>query len=201
MEEEKKEAEFDEAGAQRGSFEAFRGIVAALRSKDGCPWDREQTLESLKPFLLDEAAEVLAGIDLFEEEGDAANLCEELGDLLLELVLMAQIAQEEGLFSMEDVIRGISRKMIRRHPHVFGEAAALRCMPPGTDPAVFHPDRGRRTDTEEAWTLWRAVKRAEKQTLTPEEAERQKQRVKEAADWAAAYLSGRGESPDRSGNA
>ena len=102
-------------------FERFKDIVAKLRSEEGCPWDRAQTHESLKPTCIEEAAEVICGINILSETGNADNLKEELGDLLMQVVIHAQIAQEEGLFTMDDIIRGISEKMIRRHPHVFHE--------------------------------------------------------------------------------
>ena len=114
MEKERNKAEWDEAGVSAGRFEAFRQVVAALRSENGCPWDREQTFESLKPCMINEMTEAIAAINIYKEEKDAENLCEELGDVLLQVVLLAQIAQEEGLFQIEDVIRGISRNMIRR---------------------------------------------------------------------------------------
>lgn len=95
-------------------------IVARLRRPDGCPWDREQTHESLRDNIIDEAYEVLDAIDA----GDAANLAEELGDLFLLICMHAQIAEENGTFILEDVYEGISRKIIRRHPHVFGNAVA-----------------------------------------------------------------------------
>lgn len=116
---EQQKIRWDEFGVEAGQFEAFRQIVNTLRSENGCPWDREQTFESLKPCMINEMTEAIAAINLYKEEKDAENLCEELGDVLLQVVLLAQIAQEEGLFQIEDVIRGISRKMIRRHPHVF----------------------------------------------------------------------------------
>lgn len=116
---EDQQLQWDEAGVEAGHFEAFRQIVSILRSENGCPWDREQTFESLKPCMMNEMTEAIAAVNIYKEEKDAENLCEELGDVLLQVVLLAQIAQEEGLFQMEDVIRGISRKMIRRHPHVF----------------------------------------------------------------------------------
>ena len=119
MEKDRNKVNWDEAGVSAGRFEAFRQVVAALRSENGCPWDREQTFESLKPCMINEMTEAIAAINIYKEEKDAENLCEELGDVLLQVVLLAQIAQEEGLFQIEDVIRGISRKMIRRHPHVF----------------------------------------------------------------------------------
>lgn len=101
-------------------FERFKEVVARLRAEDGCPWDREQTHKSLKPECIEEAAEVICGINILEDTGNAENLLEELGDLLLQVVMHAQIAEEEGLFTMDDVCRGITEKMIRRHPHVFG---------------------------------------------------------------------------------
>jgi MazG family protein len=92
-------------------------IVAFLRSPEGCPWDREQTHATLRPGLIEEAYEVVEAIDRTDDE----NLREELGDLLLQSVFHAQIASEEGRFSFEEVARGIATKLVRRHPHVFGE--------------------------------------------------------------------------------
>lgn len=103
------------------AMEEFLQTVARLRSPDGCPWDRAQTHESLKAACVEESAEVVCGINILSETGRPQSLKEELGDLLLQVVMHAQIAEEEGLFTMEDVIRGINEKMIRRHPHVFGE--------------------------------------------------------------------------------
>ncbi|MBD5520300.1 MAG: MazG family protein [Lachnospiraceae bacterium] len=102
-------------------FEEFQNIIARLRAPDGCPWDKEQTHSSLKAACIEEAAEVVCGINILEDTGNSDNLKEELGDLLLQVVMHAQIAEEEGLFTMDDIIQGISEKMIRRHPHVFGE--------------------------------------------------------------------------------
>ena len=99
-------------------FEEFQKVIARLRAPDGCPWDREQSHESLKPACIEEAAEVLCGINILTETGNPDNLKEELGDLLLQIVMHAQIAEEEGLFTMDDVVRGVREKMIRRHPHV-----------------------------------------------------------------------------------
>ena len=96
-------------------------VVAQLRGPGGCPWDRVQTHESLKPACIEEAAEVLGGIDILRETGRAENLKEELGDLLLQVVFHAQLAQEEGLFSLADVAEAAAVKMVRRHPHVFHE--------------------------------------------------------------------------------
>lgn len=96
-------------------------VVAQLRGPGGCPWDRVQTHESLKPACIEEAAEVLGGIDILRETGRAENLKEELGDLLLQVVFHAQLAQEKGLFSLADVAEAAAAKMVRRHPHVFHE--------------------------------------------------------------------------------
>ena len=104
-------------------MEDLERIVALLRAPGGCPWDREQTHGSLKAACVEEAAEVVGGINILEQTGNAENLKEELGDLLLQVVMHAQIAKEEGLFTLEDVMRGITDKMIRRHPHVFGTTA------------------------------------------------------------------------------
>lgn len=92
-------------------------VMATLRSRRGCPWDREQTHESLKRYLLEEAHEVLEAVDA----QDADKLAEELGDLLLQIVFHAQIAAEQGAFDLEEVAERIVRKLRRRHPHVFGE--------------------------------------------------------------------------------
>lgn len=123
-------------------FEEFRNIIARLRRSDGCPWDREQTHVSLKAACIEEAAEVICGINILENTGNPDNLKEELGDLLLQVVMHAQIAEEEGLFTIDDVIQGISEKMVRRHPHVFGGEAA--------------------SDPETALDKWDSIKRREK---------------------------------------
>jgi tetrapyrrole methylase family protein/MazG family protein len=102
------------------TFNGLRKVIATLRGPDGCPWDRVQTHKSLRPFLLEEASETLEALD----EGDPSRLCEELGDLLLEVLLHVQIAEDEGEFALEDVIHNITEKLVRRHPHVFGEATA-----------------------------------------------------------------------------
>ena len=103
-------------------MDELRKVVRCLRAPDGCPWDREQTHGSLKPGIIEEAAEVVCGINVYDRTGDPENLKEELGDLLLQVVMQAQIAEEEGLFTFDDVIRGITEKLIRRHPHVFGDS-------------------------------------------------------------------------------
>ncbi len=120
------------------TFDDLVRIVAKLRSKEGCPWDREQTFASLKKCLADETEEVFQAIDAQDME----NLCEELGDVLLQVVMNSQIAAEKGLFTIEDVISGLCRKMVRRHPHVFGDAKA--CSP------------------EESLRLWKQIKEQEK---------------------------------------
>ncbi len=97
------------------ALERLMGIMRALRAPDGCPWDREQTLASLRPFVLEETYEVLDAI----EHGTPADLCEELGDFLFEAVFLAQICDEQGQFSLRDALDGICEKLIRRHPHVF----------------------------------------------------------------------------------
>lgn len=100
-------------------LERLRQIVARLRGPDGCPWDREQTHASLRTSLVEETYETVAAIDA----GDDANLCEELGDLLLHVTLHSQMASERGAFDLGMVAAGVCEKMIRRHPHVFGDAA------------------------------------------------------------------------------
>ncbi len=103
------------------AFDELKQVIARLRAEDGCPWDREQTHSSLKAPCIEEAAEVICGINILEKTGNAENLREELGDLLLQVMMHAQIAEEEGLFTVDDVVRGITEKMVRRHPHVFGD--------------------------------------------------------------------------------
>ena len=95
-------------------------LMARLRGPDGCPWDREQTHQSLKPYLIEETYEALDAIDREDDDG----LREELGDVLLQVVFHAQLAREEGRFTLEDVAASTSGKLIRRHPHVFGSATA-----------------------------------------------------------------------------
>lgn len=108
------------AAGNMASFEQFQEIIAHLRAPEGCPWDREQTHESLRPYLIEEAYEVLEAID----NGDWNALYEELGDLLLQVVLHTQVAIDDGEFYMTDVLRHVSNKMIRRHPHVWGDTVA-----------------------------------------------------------------------------
>ncbi|MBA2623561.1 MAG: nucleoside triphosphate pyrophosphohydrolase [Chthoniobacterales bacterium] len=123
---------------QLAGFVQLCAVVARLRAPDGCPWDREQTNESLVPKLLEEAYEVAEAI----RERDDTNLREELGDVMLLIAMHAQIASERGGFSMEEVLRDITTKLIRRHPHVFGGSEAH--------------------DAGAVVKLWDSVKRAEK---------------------------------------
>jgi tetrapyrrole methylase family protein/MazG family protein len=120
------------------SVDRLAKIVAQLRSPDGCPWDREQTHQSLKPHLLEECYELMDAIDAGNEKG----LQEELGDLLLQVVLHAQMAAEEKRFTLDDVAKVIADKLVHRHPHVFGET--------------------RLPDSDAVLRLWDRIKRAEK---------------------------------------
>ncbi len=109
-----------EKGPITEAFWKLVEVVARLRSPTGCPWDREQTLSTIKPFTLEEVHEVIEAIDL----GDAAAITEELGDLLLQVVLLAQIGADEGRFGLLEAVSAITEKLIRRHPHVFGDTKA-----------------------------------------------------------------------------
>jgi len=121
-----------------GSIDQLIQIVARLRAPDGCPWDREQTLDSIKSGMIEEAYEALDAI----ESGDRSALKEELGDLLLQVVFQAQICREEGAFSFSEVAEGVSEKLVRRHPHVFGEVQV--------------------SGTDEVLQNWDAIKKSEK---------------------------------------
>ena len=122
------------------TFKDLAEITAKLRAEDGCPWDREQTFESLRKYMREEAEEAVQAVD----NQDMENLCEELGDVLLQVLLNAEIAKERGAFDFQDVVQGLSEKLIRRHPHVFGDA--------------------KRPDTpEESLALWKEVKKREKE--------------------------------------
>ena len=120
-------------------FDELKEIVAVLRSPEGCEWDRAQTFGSMRTCLTNEAQEVVDAID----KQDYENLCEELGDVLLQVLLNSQIAKEKGLFTFEDVVQTLAEKLIRRHPHVFG-------------------DEKRPTTPEESLALWKKVKEKEK---------------------------------------
>jgi tetrapyrrole methylase family protein/MazG family protein len=101
-------------------FDEFVDLIATLRGPDGCPWDREQTHRSLAKNMVEEAYEAVHAI----ETDDVAEIREELGDVLLQVVLHAQIAADEGTFTIDDVVEAITAKIVRRHPHVFGELSA-----------------------------------------------------------------------------
>ncbi|WP_456283047.1 bifunctional methyltransferase/pyrophosphohydrolase YabN [Bacillus sp. JZ34] len=124
-------------------FSMFRSVIRKLRGPDGCPWDRKQTHESLKKYLIEECYEVLEAID----EEDPDHLVEELGDVMLQVLLHAQIGEDDGLFKIDDVIRGITAKMIRRHPHVFGEVSVR--------------------DEADVMVNWEEIKKQEKQADDP----------------------------------
>jgi MazG family protein len=116
-----KEAQPNPADMDPRRIETLRAIMKALRTPEtGCPWDLEQTFATIAPYTIEEAYEVLDAIT----RGNRADLCEELGDLLLQAVYHAQMADEEGAFDFDDVIEAINTKMVRRHPHVFGDEAA-----------------------------------------------------------------------------
>ena len=159
MQEEAREAQGFEprpAGAQAQdlasaavAFEEFARTIAALRALDGCPWDREQTHASIGSNMTEEAYEALAAI----EDNDIPHMREELGDVLLQVVLQAQIAAEAGEFTLEDVIRDVNAKMVRRHPHVFGTQAAFAAA--GIDPAGVET-------ANEVLDLWEQIKVHEK---------------------------------------
>ncbi len=123
-----------------GKLERLVEIMDRLREPGGCPWDHEQSYATLRSYLLEECYEAADALD----RGDSPALREELGDLLFQIVFLSRIAKEDGKFTIEDVIRGIADKMIRRHPHVFGDATA-------------------RT-SEEVVDAWERIKRAEKQS-------------------------------------
>ena len=121
------------------SFEEFMDIIRKLRSENGCPWDREQTHESLKTCLLEECYETIEAIN----NKDKDNLCEELGDILLQVAMHSVIAEETGDFTIDDIIDSEAEKMIRRHPHVFGDVTV--------------------SDSEEVIKNWDEIKKQEKE--------------------------------------
>ena len=126
---------------QKHDINELLEIIKVLRSENGCEWDRAQTHESLKKCLVDESQEVLSAID----NSDDDNLCEELGDLLLQVLMNAEIAKERNAFDFDKVVQGLCDKLIRRHPHVFG-------------------DEDRPSTPEESLELWKKVKQIEKET-------------------------------------
>jgi tetrapyrrole methylase family protein / MazG family protein len=130
------------AERKRPDFREFVDVIAMLRAPDGCPWDREQDYKSLKRFVLEEAYEVLEAVD----SEDPARLCDELGDLMLQVLLYSQIAREEGCFDIRDVTATIVEKLVRRHPHVFGDVTVR--------------------DSDEVRRNWEAIKQREKPERT-----------------------------------
>jgi MazG family protein len=124
--------------SREARFERLVEIMATLRGPEGCPWDREQDLDSLRPMLIEEVYEVIDAVD----SRDFPGLAEELGDLLLHVVFHARLAEEDGRFTIDDVLGGISEKLVRRHPHVFGD-----------DPA---------STSEEVLRSWEEIKKKEK---------------------------------------
>ena len=124
---------------QKHNIEELLQVVEILRGENGCEWDRAQTHETLKRCLRDESQEVIDAIDNNDDE----NLCEELGDLLLQVLMNAQVAKERNAFDFSKVVQGITDKLIRRHPHVFG-------------------DEDRPSTPEESLKLWKKVKEIEK---------------------------------------
>lgn len=127
-----------EAHPHRYDYEALKGVIRKLRAPDGCPWDREQTHASLKRYLIEETYETLEAIDTGEPE----KVRDELGDVLLQVLLHAEIASEQDQFNMDDVVHGVAAKMIARHRHVFGDAEA--------------------STAEEVVALWDSIKKEEK---------------------------------------
>lgn len=113
------------AEQNRYTFKELVDIIKRIRRD--CPWDSAQTHESLKECLVNETEEVLEGIDLFRETGDSGNFCEELGDLLMLVILQSEIACEEGIFTLDDVISGVADKMIFRHPKIFSPEDKEAC--------------------------------------------------------------------------
>jgi MazG family protein len=110
------------------SFDELVSVMARLRAPGGCPWDREQTYASLSQYLLEEAYETFDAIHEADSTGDTANLKEELGDLLLQVVFHSTIAEEKGDFTMDEVSAGVVQKLVLRHPHVFGDAKLERAQ-------------------------------------------------------------------------
>lgn len=127
------------------TFDEFMNIIRTLRSENGCPWDKKQTHESLKKYMIEETYEVIDAID----KEDTSNLCEELGDILLQVALHTTIAEEKKEFTLEEIISCVSNKMIDRHPHVFGNGSVK--------------------DDTEVLKNWEAIKREEKKESTMSE--------------------------------
>jgi MazG family protein len=144
--------EFDMSNQARypSAYEGLLQILERLRGPDGCPWDREQTRESLKSQLLEECYELIEAI----EHGDAQELVEELGDVLLNVAFQVQIGQENGEFTSEQVFQALIEKLVRRHPHVFGDDPLLSPLARGTTGGL---------DARQVEANWEALRRKEKQ--------------------------------------
>jgi nucleoside triphosphate diphosphatase len=145
--------ERDPAAASAALFAEAVSIMARLRGPDGCPWDREQSFDSIRKYTLEETYEVFDAI----ERRHWNDLCEELGDVLLQVVFYAQMASESGYFTIGDVISGLNRKLIRRHPHVFGEQASV-----AAGNAVKSALETTGIDAPQVLRNWDAIKQAEK---------------------------------------
>src|SRR5258707_7545072 len=139
-----------ESNRAAAEFTRLVEIMATLRSPDGCPWDREQTIDTLKPFVLEESYEVIEAIDAH----DHAALCEELGDFVFEAVFLAQLESEAGHFTIADSLKSVADKLVRRHPHVFSRDAgetAVHSAGPLREPSGENDGPGsRRRDADPA---------------------------------------------------
>jgi len=155
------------------SIEDFKEIIKNLRGEYGCPWDKRQTHGSLTTCMLDEATEAVQSMKLYEKTKDGESLREELGDVLMQVVLNSQIAEEEGLFTFEDVVDDISKKMVRRHPH------------------VFHPDgrplNGEAPDPKNVKT-WQQIKEEEKSHKNYIEPKKKKRLRRRIVKWVDRLL-------------
>ena len=145
--------ERDPAPDPAALFAEAVSIMARLRGPGGCAWDREQTFDTIRKYTLEESYEVFDAI----ERRNWTDLCEELGDLLLQVLFYAQMASEPGYFSIADVITSLNRKLIRRHPHVFGDEASA-----AAGNAVASPLETQNIDSSQVLRNWEAIKRAEK---------------------------------------
>ena len=146
-------SERDPAPDPAALFAEAVSIMARLRGPGGCAWDREQTFDTIRKYTLEESYEVFDAI----ERRNWTDLCEELGDLLLQVLFYAQMASEPGYFSIADVITSLNRKLIRRHPHVFGDEASA-----AAGNAVASPLETQNIDSSQVLRNWEAIKRAEK---------------------------------------
>ncbi|UFU01476.1 nucleoside triphosphate pyrophosphohydrolase (plasmid) [Radiobacillus kanasensis] len=153
-------------------FFRLREVIAQLRGPNGCPWDKEQTHESLRNYLLEEAYEFIEAVDDLDDDG----MIEELGDVLLQVMLHSQIGEDEGYFTVDDVIESITEKMIRRHPHVFGDTVAS-----SSEKVVQNWDEIKRAEKTERTSLMDAVPKHMSGLLEAEQI--QKQAAKVGFDW------------------